>query len=187
MADISFTSYIKPVNSKTFSEVTSNIPKINFADFPWSLEQTVQGKDVFTRNICDCTSCLLTNGKEALLMHINPNDGANHNFSIFIPCLRDKINLADNNLQGILVGSKNTKKSLNIYNKFKELLNKLDIPFSEIRNGKSPTNIAYKTDKDEIYISNAHIDRALKKRLSPEEALNKSFEEIKIADFDEIS
>lgn len=46
MADISFTSYIKPVNSKTFSEVTSNIPKINFADFPWSLEQTVQGKDV---------------------------------------------------------------------------------------------------------------------------------------------
>ena len=64
MADISFTSYIKPVNSKTFSEVTSNIPKINFADFPWSLEQRVQGKDVFTRNICDCTSCLLTNGKE---------------------------------------------------------------------------------------------------------------------------
>ena len=180
MADISFTSYIKPVNSKTFSEVTSNIPKINFADFPWSLEQTVQGKDVFT-------SCLLTNGKEALLMHINPDDGANHNFSTFIPYLRDRINLADNNLQGILVGSKDTKKSLNIYNKFKELLNKLGIPFSEIRNGKSPTNIAYKTDKDEIYISNAHIDRALKKRLSSEEALNKSFEEIKIADFDEIS
>ena len=186
MTDINFTSSIKPVNSKIFSDITSTIPQTNFANYPWSLEQTVQGKDVFTKNICDCTSCLLTNGKEAILMHINPNEGSNHNFSIVIPYLRDKINLADENLQGVLIGSKNTKKSMDIYNKFTELLNKLNIPFSQIRNGKSPTNIAYKTDKDEVYISNAHIDRALKKNLNSKETLGKSFEEINIANCDEI-
>lgn len=187
MDSISFTSLIRPVNTKTFSDyVNIKIPKKNFADFPWDIDSSVVGKDVYTNRICDCTSCIITDSETSVIMHLNPQDGSNHCFNNVLMYLRNNIDLKNENLQGLLVGSKDTKKSLDIYNKFSNLLQQLNIKFSQLQNGKSPTSVAYLKDEDEFLISNNHIDRALKKRLSPQSTLNNSFKKVAIADCDEI-
>ena len=109
---------------------------------------------------------------------------SNHFFNNVLIFLRNHLDLKDENLQAIIVGSKNTKKSLDIYNKFVELLNKMGIPFSELKNGKTPTNIVYKTNSDEIYVSNLTIDKLLKKENTPQSTLEKSFEKVNIANTD---
>ena len=78
-------------------------------------------------------------------------------------------------------------KSLDIYNKFFNLLNRLEIKFSELQNGKSPTSIAYLKDTDEFLVSNAHIDRALKRKLCDRDVLKNSFKRVHIADCDDIA
>lgn len=188
MNNISFTSSIKPVNIKSFSDyVGTKIPKKNFANFPWNIESSVVGKDVYTNRICDCTSCIITDGNNSILMHLNPEDSSNHCFNNVLMFLRNHIDLKNENLQGLLVGSKDTKKSLDIYNKFSNLLNQLEIKFSELQNGKSPTSVAYLKDTDEFLVSNAHIDRALKRKLCDQDVLKNSFKRIHIADCDDIA
>lgn len=186
MAEITFTSSIKPVRLLDFTSLTGNIPKPDFVDYPWTISESALAKDVYTKNICDCTSCLFTNGKEALLMHLSPENKSNHYFDNILMFLRNKIDLKDENLQAVLIGSKNTKKSLDIYNKFTELLNSLGIKFSELKNGKDRTHVAYKTCTDEVYVSNSAIDKALKKNMPKSDALNSGFEKIIISDKDEI-
>ena len=56
----------------------------------------------------------------------------------------------------------------------------------ELKNGKTPTNVAYKTNTDEIYVSNLTIDKLLKKGNSAEDALDKSFEKIEISKTDSL-
>lgn len=184
MTDVSFTSHIKPVTCEDFNNIVTTIPREKFVSFPWTIEDSKLGKDVFTTNICDCSSCLITNGQEAMLMHLSPMQESNHFFNNVLIFLRNHLDLKDENLQAIIVGSKNTKKSLDIYNKFVELLNKMGIPFSELKNGKTPTNIVYKTNSDEIYVSNLTIDKLLKKENTPQSTLEKSFEKVNIANTD---
>ena len=186
MADVSFTSRIRPVSCKDFNKIVSVIPRNKFVSHPWLIEDSKMGQNVFTTNICDCTSCLISNGQEALLMHLSPMQESNHFFNNVLIYLRNHLDLKDENLQAILVGSKNTKKSLDIYNKFVDLLNNFGIPISELKNGKTPTNVAYKTNTDEIYVSNLTIDKLLKKGNSAEDALDKSFEKIEISKTDSL-
>lgn len=184
--EISFTSGIKPVKLNEFSQFIGKIDSKNAVNYPWTLKESVLAKDVYTTNICDCSACLITDGQQALLMHLCPTIEKNHAFSQVLEFLRNSINLKNPNLQAVLIGSKNNKKSLDIYNKFTELLNKLNIPFSEIKNGKTPTGIAYSSTTDEVLITNSTIDKLIKKGSSSQNTLCEAFEKHSIADVDEI-
>lgn len=187
MDSISFTSKLKPLTLSEFGQIKSRIGSKNSVDFPWTINQTVKAKDVYTTNVIDCSACLLTNGQEAVMLHLTPDIEVNHAFSLVLSFLRNKIDLADKNLQAVLIGSKNHKKSQDIYNKFKEMLKGLNIPFSEFKNGKTPTSIAYKTSSDEVYITNNTIDKLLKKNIKASDTLNASFENLTISSCDEIA
>lgn len=186
MEKITFTSRLKPVKISEFGLIKSKIGSKNSVDFPWTVNQTVKSKDVYTTNVIDCSSCLITDGQEAVLMHLTPDTEQNHAFSLVLEKLRNLLDLKDPNLQAVLLGSKNHKKSLDIYNKFKDLLKQLNIPFSELKNGKTPTSIAYQTSSDEVYITNNTIDKLLKKNVNSSDALQASFENLTIAKCDEI-
>ena len=100
--------------------------------------------------------------------------------------MRGVIDLADKNIQAVILGSKNNKKSLDIFNKFIELMEEIGIKPSVFRNGKNSTHLAYKTSSDEVYISNLNIDRILRRGATEEEALKGGFEHVQIAPYDEI-
>ena len=186
MNEISFTSKIVPVKQSDFNKITSSFSRDNFVDFPWTISSSRISQDVFTQRICDCSSCLITNGEKALLMHLLPSNENNHIFANVLQFLRNNVDLKDNNLQAVLVGSKNTKSSLDIWNKFVDLLDYLKIPTTVLKNGKSPTHLAYRTSTDEVLISNEHIDKFLKKGGTPKNSLINSFENVKISEFDEV-
>ncbi len=187
MENISFTSALRPATLNDFGRITKQIGSKNAVNYPWTINETVKAKDVYTTGIIDCSGCLITNGQDAVLMHLTPDNEHNHAFSLVLDLLRNKLDLKDSNLQAILVGSKNHKKSLDIYNKFKNLLEQIGIPYSELKNGKSPTSIAYVTSKDEVVVTNKNIDKMLRKEASSKEALESGFEKISIADCDEIA
>lgn len=186
MENLTFTSKLKPESMHNYQKIISKIGSQNSVDFPWSINQTIKARDVYTTNVIDCSACLITNGQEAVLMHLTPDIEQNHAFSLVLERLRSLFDLKNPHLQAVLIGSKNNKKSNDIYSKFKELLHTLGIPFSELKNGKTPTSIAYSSLKDEVVISNNTIDKMLKKGYSPESTLNLAFEKIRIADCDEI-
>ena len=184
MSEISFTSSIRGVSSTEFNKLISKCGKQNFVDFPWTIEDTKIAPDVFTKNIADCSACVISNGQNAVMMHLSPENSNNHAFSIVLQKLRNLIDLKDPNLQAILIGSKNTKKSQDIYTKFKELFEQLNIPYSTLKNSNKPANIAYSSTSDELLVSNIEIDKKLKKGYTPKDALLSSFENINIANCD---
>ena len=186
MQEISFTSKIVPTSWTNFNKITSSFSRDNLVDYPWAISSSRVGKNVFTQRVCDCTSCLITNGDKAVLMHLIPLNKNNHIFSNVLEFLRNNIDLKDKNLQAVLVGSKNTKPSQDIWNKFTELLNYLKIPTTFLKDGKSPTHLAYRTGTDEVLISNLQISDALLYKKEPLEALKDGFHDIKISEFDEI-
>ena len=119
-------------------------------------------------------------------MHLSPANEYNHHFSSVLNFLRNNIDLKDKNLQAVLLGSKQTKKSQDIWNKFVDLLQYLEIPTTLLKDGKSPTHLAYRTCTDEILISNEHIDKMLKKGTAAKESLINGFRDVRIASCDEI-
>lgn len=186
MSDISFTSRIRAVTLTDFSKITQSIGSANHADYPWTISKSVSNPNVYTKGICDCTSCLLTNGKNAVMMHLVPDLPNNHCVQFIREYLRGVIDLADKNLQAVVLGSKNNKKSLDIFHKFLLLMEDIGVSPSVFKNGKAPTNIAYKTNNDEIYISSLKIDNMLRRGRSEKEALDSAFEKIVVAPYDEI-
>ena len=185
--NISFGSTLKPVPAKLFNQVIHQIGSECAVNYPWTLKESRLAKDVYTTNVIDCSACVISSGQESLLLHLAPSKEVNHAFSQVLAFLRDKIDLKNPNLQAVLIGSKNTKKSQDIYNKFKTLLTNLNIPFSELKSGKTPTSVAYKSEKDTVYISNQTIDKILKKGQTDKDAIHQSFDEVRIAPCDEIA
>lgn len=186
MSEISFTSKLTPISLSEFSRITGQFGKNNAVNSPWTLKESIKAPNVYTTNICDCSACLITDGQEALLIHLNPAIEKNHAFSQVLTFLRMNLNLKNNNLNAVLLGSKNNKRSLDIYNKFLELLKNLGMPVSEFKNGKKPTSIAYRSNGDEILITNKEIDKFIKRGESFKQALSSGFEKIFVADCDEI-
>lgn|SRR5574344_97968 len=186
MDKINFTSRITPLKLSEFSHLSTRIGYDNAVNYPWTINQSVISSDVFTTGVRDCSTCLLTNGKKAVLMHLCPSTEENHMFSLVFNFLKNAINFNDENLQAVLVGSKNTKTSLDIWNKFLNLLNEKSIPVSILRNGKTPTHIAYRTDTDEVYVTNKTIDKFLRCKIPNKESLIYGFEQVSISPFDEI-
>ena len=186
MNEISFTSGIKPITLQDFKTVVSTIDSTKSVTFPWRISSSRSGKDVVTMGICDCSSCLITDGKKSLLMHLLPQYEGNHNHKKILQYISTNFDLNDKNLQAVLVGSQPEKQSMDIFKIFKNLLNTFKIPTTVLKYGKAPTSLAYKTSTDEVYISNINIEKALYEGKSKTEALNQGFEQIKLSEYDEI-
>ena len=187
MKNISFSSRIKPVTLMDYATITMRIPHEQGVHYPWTIRQSVKAADVYTKGVIDCSACLITDGSDAVLMHLTPDNGINHAFSLVTDFLRGKIDLKNPNLQAVLLGSKNTEKSQDIYNKFKTFLERFKIPYTELKNGKTPTSVTYKTSEHTVFVTSAAIDKMLKKGFNAKEALNSGFEKISLANCDEIA
>lgn len=185
MSDITFTSRITAVKTTDFSRYTSSFTRNAYVDFPWNISSSRVATDVFTDHIADCTSCLITDGKKALLMHLCPSNENNHNINKIFNYISNNLNFNDN-LQAVLVGSQPEKESLDIFNKIKNLLKQLNIPTSIFQTGKARTHLAYRTCKDEVIISSNHIDSEILQGKNNENVLKNSFEYVKISDYDEV-
>ena len=186
MTEISFTSKIVPMYWQDFNKVTSSFCRDNLVDYPWTINSSRVAKDVFTHRICDCTSCLITDGDNAVLMHLIPSNKSNHHFRDVLNFLRNNIDLKNKNLQAVLVGSKNTKPSQDIWNKFVDLLDYLKIPTTTLKNGKSPVHLAYRASNNEVLISNYEIGQSLLHKKAAKQALTDGFESVKISECDEV-
>ncbi|MBR6301553.1 hypothetical protein IKR55_02320 [bacterium] len=187
MTEVSFTSRIVPVSISQFGNITSVIGGASHVKFPWGIAQSLVRKDVYTRDIADCTACLITDGQKAVLMHLNPESSVNHCFLYVREFLRNNFGLNRPDLQALVVGSKNTEKSLDIYNKFKSLMKEANIPTSFLKNSKNPVSVAYRSQTDEIYVSSIDITKGLIDKKSHPDIINSSFEKAEISPFDEIA
>lgn len=185
MKEISFTSKLIPMKTTDFSRYTASFNRDNFVDYPWNISSSRIATDVFTNDVADCTSCLITNGKKALLMHLCPTSDDNHNIEKISKFISNNLSFKDE-LQAVLLGSQPTKESLDIFDKFKNLLKRLNIPTTIFQTGKSRTHLAYRTCTDEVIISSNKIDAGINQRKNSKDILSDAFEYVKIADCDEI-
>lgn len=187
MDNISFTSTIKIVNTSEFNKLAQKCGKQHSVDYPWTIKETVKAANVYTRQIADCSACLISTGQEAVMMHLSPENQTNHAFSIVLQTLRNLIDLKNPNLQAVLIGSKNTTKSQDIFIKFQKLLEQLNIPYSTLKNSKTPINVGYNSVNDEVLLSNIKIEQQLKKNLSPQKILENTFEKVTLNQYDKIN
>lgn len=187
-SNITFTHNIRPIISVDFSKITSGFEKQNYVNYPWTIAESVIGENVITTNVCDCTACLITDGEKALLMHICPTIKGNRDFkTLFNYICRNIQNMAKDQIQGIMVGSRDTVTSRGVWSNFSEIFKILKIPVTKLRNGKWSTNIAYKRSTDEVFISSYPMDCQIKKGgKSGLELLNSQFKEVSIAEYDEV-
>lgn len=187
MTEINFTSRFVAITDKEFSQLAKKIGKQQSVNYPWTLKESVLAQDTYTKGVCDCTACLISDGEKSLLMHLCPTTSSNnHSQYAILEFLRSKINLNNENLQAVLIGSKKDKKSQSVYTNLQELLKRLNIPASELKIGKGSVNLAYRSDTDELYITNRQIEDSLKKGLNNRECIESGFEKISITDYDEI-
>ncbi len=187
MQNISFGSRIAPLQAKNLNQVICSIKRDNAVNYPWTLAESKLAQDVYTTNVIDCSACLITDGKQAMLMHLDPSKESNHFFYFIFDYIKRKIDLNSKDLQAVLIGSKNNKRSQDIYTKFQQFLQDYSIPYTQLKDGKTPTSIAYKASTDTVYVSNLTMDKMLKKGTSSFEALKKSFQKVEISDCDEIA
>ena len=183
---ISFTSKITPVMLKDFSRITKPMGIENSAQNPWNLGCTVIGKDVYTRDVIDCTACLLTDGEKSMLMHLCCTNRKNHDFESVLNYIKSNFDLSNEKLHAIVLGSKKVPKSEELFERFVNLFQSLEIPFSIFKNGKTKTHLAYSTDKDEVFISNDVIDYTLKRGWEIEKLLKNGFEKVILQENDYI-
>jgi hypothetical protein len=184
MSNITFTSKITPISSTNFSKMTSSFSRDNYVGFPWNISTSRVAKDVYTNHICDCNVMLLTNGDKALLMHLMPLNEKQYTYGKIFKAIENNFDIHNDELQAVIVGSQPTKASQYIFDLFTSVLNNLNIPISIFRIGKSPTHVAYRTCKDEVYISNKHIDKALIAGKSELDSLKAGFNVTQISPVD---
>jgi hypothetical protein len=187
MQEVSFTSRIIPVSMSEYGAKIAGMAKKSSADYPWTLRDSAIGENVYTRGVCDCTSCLLTDGYAALLMHLDPENSVNRSMNFLRSFIRNTFGLTRPNLQAVVMGSKNTEKSQQVFNNFIDLLKEAKIPTSILKNSKSPASIAYKVSTDEVYISSIGMERELRANMSHSDVFKTYFEKVEISELDEIA
>ncbi len=187
MCNISFTSKFVPMTLSDFANRTSSFNRDNLVDYPWTPASSKVAKDVFTYRVCDCSAALVTDGEKALLMHFVPSNEKNHDFKQIIKLIANNFDMNNSGrMQAVLVGAKPYSESIDVFNIFRYVFDKLKMPTTILYNGKGATNIAYRTCTDEVYISNFHIDKSLKKGKSAIEAINSGFEKAELSEADEV-
>ncbi len=186
MTDISFTSIIRPVCSASFDSQTSSI--VNNVNV-WNIRGAKKGISAKTDGILDCTALGLTDGQTVFLMHITPDLSSNNAvFSYIAGKIRSSVDMTNEYLQALLVGSKNySRESVTGYNNFAKFLKDNNIPYSELKGGENIHKIAYNSVKDEWLISNQDIDAFIKRGvINPEKLLKYGFDEVRINKLDEV-
>ena len=89
-------------------------------------------------------------------------------------------------LQGLILGSQDeeTNESRNLFNKFVDLMEKLNIPTSIFRAADEEAHVAYISDKDEWIISTKDVPALLRDR-NGEQTIITIFDEVKLSELDE--
>lgn len=189
MDNISFTSLIRPVGKKEFSQLTSAIDRKNFVSYPWTVKESVKAAKAYTTGVCDCTVLGITDGKDVLMMHLCPTQSANKNTFELKRFIEQKMNIKNPDLQAILIGSKETKPSEQLYDTLKDIMINYKIPLSELKiisNG-CQIDTAYSSQKDEWIVTCSKIDKFLRSGIKDSfEILKNTFKHVNISDCDEI-
>lgn len=194
MDNISFQSRIRLTNRSEFRKlVNREFAQVNY---PWTIKETAYSQKVRTDGVYDCTVLGINDGLNALLFHICPTRNENKNFKQLETQITEKIiNLLNlDYLQGFILGSKknnvNSPRSSELFDMAEGLFKKLHINYSKFKGGTFTHNIAYDSTKDEWLIGSNFLDEKLqeKQRLfkTAQNAIQKIFDEVKIADFDEL-
>lgn len=187
MNNVSFTSLINPQNNFALDTFTHSMPAKSYVKYPWTLKESVLARDVYTKNVLDCTVCVISDGQQALMLHINPNTDEAKNFYKIENYITDNIDLADPNLQGLLLGANHDtslcSKSFDLFNKFEKFLNKINVPCTVLKGTKGETAVAYSSVKDEFVISSSVRMPSAPDR-TPLDQLKCMFEDVKIAPHD---
>lgn len=169
---------------RDFYRISKPMGLKNYVQYPWNLDCSVAGKDVYTKDIIDCTACLLTDGKESMLMHLCCTKPKNHDAESLLSYIKSHFDLSNKKLHAIILGSKKVPQSVELFEKFVNMFTQLKIPFSMFKNGKTKTHIAYSVEKDEVFISNDVIDYTLKRGWDVEKSMKNGFENVSLASGD---
>ena len=187
MDNISFKANIKPINQKQFRELINTMDrKTCSVEYPWSLNEAKKVSNGYTEKICDCVFFGIVDNDKAYIAHLFPDNQDNRSKYLVRQNIIKNINLHDKNLQGILVGSKNTKKSQTIYQNLTDIFNEFQIPFSELKTAKNPIHVAYTSQDNTWNIVTSAIDKMLKNNKNHTEILNSTFEKVNISTLDKV-
>lgn len=189
MNNISFQSRLRPVTKPEFDNAIKSFHIDGSCNYPWTIRQAVYSNKVYTRGICDCVACLIKGCEKSLLLHLCPDMDENKNFEKIFNFIKQKINICKDHTEAFLTGSGDNKESKELYEKFKEFLNKHKIPTTELREANDTIAVAYRNDNDEILISLGRgYDKvaSLKlKGLSDKDIIDNSFKKVAVAECDE--
>lgn len=198
MSQINFKSTIRPVTSQQYLKEVLAISNNNSVNYPWTINDTVSAKDTYTVGICDCTAGVVTNRKSSVMFHLSPRNDYNKNLQDVLKKMKytikeklceekDKTDTFKNeNLQAIVIGSKDDECSKKFYNNIINFFIELNIPTTELKNGTKSTDIAYLGSKDEFIVTSEDIERAIYSNKTNQEVLSCSFKNILLADCDQI-
>lgn len=187
--NISFTSKIRMVGIDEFRKSIQGMGDRNFVKHPWTIKQSVLSDKVYTTDVMDCSVFGLTDGQQALLMHICPTRPENQNFNKIRKFIEEKINLVNPDLQGFLLGSKRQyADSVKLFKNFTDILRQYKIPFSMFKGGGLENHVAYSSTKDEWLIGNCLITQQIKQNFKfPIDVAIRLFDDVKISDLDELT
>lgn len=195
MDNISFQSRIRLTNRYEFRNLVNR--EFEQVFYPWTMKETVCSKKARTDGIYDCTALGITDGIKVLLFHICPTVIKNQDFNKLETQITEKIiNMMNlDYLQGFILGSKkyniNSPRSTELFDMIEGLLKKLHIQYSKFKGGNFNNNIAYDSTKDEWIIGSDFLNTisSPKESLfeSPQNAAKRIFDQVKIADCDELT
>lgn len=193
MHNISFKSKIKPLSPNEFKEALKKFRTEQFVNYPWTVNESVFSEQACTTGIIDCTSCIITDKKNVLLLHLCPNNSANSNFSKIAEFIDNTLKNFSSKINAILVGSKSESfmlgdsRSTDLFNNLAKFLEERSIPSSKFQGGKHLSNIAFDCKKDEMLLSVEDFEYGNIIDLTKENLLNnKVFEIVELRTLDEI-
>lgn len=190
MDNISFSSRIR-ITSKNeyFKQVKPDFVNVGY---PWTIQQTAFSRKAYTNKIYDCTAVGITDDTKVMLMHICPTIEWNLDFNAIKEFIIKKVSttLNTDNLQGIILGSKNnivSPYSTKLFDFLENVLENLNIQYSKFKGGDYENNLAYNTISDEWIIGSNFFEKQTNPNEDIFKAATKIFKEVKIANCDELS
>ncbi len=191
--NISFQSRIRLVPESTFKKSIKNY--CNNVVYPWTVKQTVYAPNAFTEGVYDCTALGINDGEKVMFMHFCPNSPQNFNWAKIEQYIFKNVftKLNTENLQALILGSKrdniSSPRSTGLFDFLEGVLNKLSIPYSKFKGGDFENHLSYDSVKDEWLIGNKILDIVSDTKVfgSVENAVKRIFNDVKIADVDELT
>lgn len=181
---------IRIVKLSEFHDIVSKFPQKGFVDKPWTVNEIVRGKQVYSDGINDCTSACFSEmqNQEAILSHVKSSEDDYYqkcmDFNPIEAVIKEKMNVKPCDSLAFLFGSDSYyKDSKKHFNHFLSFVKREKIPFSMMRghNLSDYSKIAYDGNKKELLVSNLYITNQLdNKRKSLGMILLEAFDQIKL-------